>query len=168
MTKWVNWQALAASALGIVTAAPLAPHVIMLEFSRDVPGTLAVPIGSSVGLCAAVILLVVFSIRKRSGSLLFVLALGSVCYMFSLRFITFNAANAEVTEYFVGMPIRRVEFKNFNDEIYCISSSLLSLSFVSKASGGKFETFRGIWPAYLNDKEIALRTAAIPLCSIAR
>jgi len=169
MIKQVNWRrALTISALGILAAAPLAPHVIMLEFSRDAPGTLAAPVGSSIGLGAAVILLVAISVRKRSRLLLPVLALGIVCYLFSLRFITFNAANAEVTEYLAGVPVRRVELQNFNDEIYCMNSSLLSLSFASKTSGDKFETLRGIWPAYLNDEEITTRTAAISPCSTAR
>jgi len=93
---------------------------------------------------------------------------GIVLYLFSFRVITFNAATAELTEYIAGMAIRRVELQRFNDEIYCTNTSLLTLEFASKTSGVKFQTLRGIWPAYLSDEEIASATAVLSPCSIAR
>lgn len=161
-------QTLAVCTMGILAAAPLAPHAIMLKFSRDAPGALAAPAAVSVGLCIAVILVAAICIQKRLRSPLIFLAILFFIYLFSLRFITFNAANAEVTEYLAGVPIRKVELERFNDEIYCTNSSLFTLSFASKTNGVKFETLRGVWPAYLNDDEIASGTAALSPCSIAR
>jgi hypothetical protein len=90
---------------------------------------------------------------KRGRYLLIGIAI-LIIYVLSLRSVILHPAVAEVSEYWLGIPMRSIELNEFNEKKYCAEVSFLSVKIHSNETSSSFTFFRGLWPAYFSSEQI--------------
>lgn len=129
-------------------------NLLLTEVNERESQAINVPLFSMLTLLTLTTLAMAINIYARQGHYMIISIAILVFYGLSLRSVIFHPAVAEISEYWLGIPIRSMELNEFNEKKYCVRLSFLFVEVHSTETNSSFTFFRGLWPAYFSNEQI--------------